>query len=34
MSLLRACLITLCSWALASAATWALVTLAGDGAIR
>jgi hypothetical protein len=25
MSLLRACLITLCSWALAFAATWAIV---------
>ena len=34
MSLLRACLITACSWALAFGVTWALVTLAGSGAIR
>jgi hypothetical protein len=31
MSLLRAVLITLCSWAMASGCTWAVVTLLGEG---
>jgi len=31
MSVLRACLITVCSWIVASAATWALVMVLGEG---
>ena len=31
MSLLRACLITALSWALAFAATWAVVVALGEG---
>jgi uncharacterized membrane protein YbhN (UPF0104 family) len=34
MSLLRATLITLLSWALAFGATWAIVMAFGSGAIR
>jgi hypothetical protein len=31
VSVLRAALITVCSWALAFAATWAVVVVMGDG---
>jgi len=31
VSVLRACLITALSWIVASAATWALVTVLGEG---
>jgi len=31
VSLLRACLITLCSWAVAFAVTWLVVVTLGDG---
>jgi hypothetical protein len=33
MTLWRACLITLCSWALAFAATWAVVVALGEGGV-